>query len=94
MVNHGSLRLLKKSIWSLAYIVKLPICNIILLIKQYENKGCFTTGLATQFLSCNDHLQTHYISTPMNVIKQVAYWIEKDAIHYIYDDTLMQFIAT
>jgi hypothetical protein len=30
------------------------ICDVII---DYEKKGCFATGLAVQFLNCNNHLQ-------------------------------------
>jgi hypothetical protein len=33
---------------------------------HYEKKGCFTTGLATQFLSCRRHLQLIAIQLQLN----------------------------
>ncbi len=39
---------------------------------HYEEKGCFAIGLATQFFELQRPFATHYISTPMSVIEQVA----------------------
>jgi hypothetical protein len=49
--------------------------------KLIWEKQCFATSLAT-----------HYISTPMNVIRQVA-WVAKDATCCIYNHTLVQLIV-
>lgn len=49
-------------------------------------------------VACNPILKlqwsfsTHYILTPMNVVGQVA-WVTTNATHYIYNHTLVQFIA-
>jgi hypothetical protein len=58
---------------------------------HYEKKGCFVIGLATQF-ELQSPFITHYISTPMSVMK-IA-WVTRNVTQYIYDFTLMQLNTT
>jgi hypothetical protein len=55
---------------------------------HYEKKGCFTTSLVTQFLSCKKKLNSLYLYT-MSANEQVAWIIELQFTIY-----MVQFIAT
>ncbi len=61
------------------------------LIEHYEKKGVLQLGLLLNF-ELQWPFTTHYISTQMSVLRQVA-WVVKYAIHCIYDFNVMQFIA-
>jgi hypothetical protein len=57
---------------------------------HYEKKGCFVISLATQFLSCNDHLQLTIF------LHCECYWTSmscKVATHRIYNKTHYNSIA-